>query len=103
MARKKKKNLLSNLGDIGMGVGKLGVSLPVAAAVGGRAIAQAPVAQQAALGKIQGGVGQVARVAPIAVTVGAGGALLGGLKKLNKKDKHKMFYTKKGKAKKGVF
>ncbi len=87
MPKKKKKDALSQLGGMGIGIAKGTVGLSVGAVVGSRAIAQAPAAHQPALGVAQNSIGQVASAYPIATIVGVGGTLLGSLKSLNKKKK----------------
>ena len=75
----KKKKTLNKLSDMGIGLTKVGVTTGVGAAVAGHAAAGTP-----AMGAM-GGFGMIASGAGIATTIGVGGALLGDVKKLNKK------------------
>ena len=77
----KKKKRFKGLQNTALGLGGLGLTTGVSAAVAGRAAAGTPAAG------ITSGFGTIATGAGIATTIGVGGILLGQVKKLNKKKK----------------
>lgn len=81
--KKKSKDPLSSLGATALGLGKLGVTVGVSAAVAGKA-----AAGTAATGAM-GGFETIASGAGIAVPVVVGGGLLTQVKGLNKKSKRR--------------
>jgi len=80
---KRKRNQFKGLSSTALGLGRLGVTLPVSAAAAGAASAGTPAAG------IMGGFGAIASGAGIATTASVGGGLLGQLKQMNKPKKRR--------------